>query len=120
MSSINPTGGSPLFYQQPTYQQQNPLTNIVNDFTNSINSSANDFQTSMRRAQRTWNGEPEYSVARIASWGGGAALAFSIADSTMRSRPEGLLMLGLLGIGAFAGNKAYDWFMDRFGQNFGW
>ena len=105
-------------YQGPTIGQQ--LQNTVDSFTRGINDMGNDMNTSFARMRRTMHGEPEYSVARIASWGGGAALLWSIADSSMRNRPEGLLALAVLGVGAVAGNWLYDWFMDRYGQNFGY
>lgn len=122
----SPTGGSAYYYQQPYYgYPQGPslgdqLSRTVDGFTRSITDSSNDMQRSMRRMQRTWNGEPEYSVARLASWGGGAALLWSICDSSMRNSPAGLMALGVLGIGAVAGNWAYDWFMDNYGQHFGY
>lgn len=121
-----PTGGGSYYYQQPYYgYPQGPslgdqLSQTVDNFTRSITDSQNDMQRSFRRMQRTWNGEPEYSVARLASWGGGAALLWSICDSSMRNSPQGLLALGVLGVGAVAGNWIYDWFMDRYGQNFGY
>jgi hypothetical protein len=121
-TSVQPVGGN--YYGYPGYdygyQQPNPISQTTDQFTRGLQDSVNDAQRSFRRMQRTWNGEPEYSVARLASWGGGAALLWSVIDSNLRSRPEGLMALAVLGVGAWAGNWAYDWFMDRFGQNFGY
>jgi hypothetical protein len=146
MSSIpnQPAGGGlfntqPQYYQpQPYYYPQQPnigtqigqtidqftrqIGNAGNDLSRQINNSANDFQTSMRRMERTWNGEPEYSIPRVASWGLGAAALHAIVDNMSRSGgPTGLIALGVLGLGALGGNWLYDQFMDRFGkQTFGW
>ncbi|MEB3221742.1 MAG: hypothetical protein VKS61_06650 [Candidatus Sericytochromatia bacterium] len=123
-NSIRPVGGSygyPSYgYPSYGYQQPNPISQTIDQFTRSLQDSMNDTQRSFRRMQRAWNGEPEYSVGRLASWGGGAALLWSVIDSNLRSRPEGLVALAVLGVGAWAGNCAYDWFMDRYGQHFGY
>jgi hypothetical protein len=118
----NPVGGSYYGYppQYPGYSQPNPISQTIDQFTRGFEDATRDAQRSFRRMERAWNGEPEYSVGRVASWGGGAALLWSIADSSMRYRPEGLLALAVLGVGAWVGNQAYDWFMDRFGRNFGY
>jgi hypothetical protein len=123
-----PVGGATYNYgyQYPAYgYPQGPslgdqITNTVDQFTRSITDSSNDMQRSMRRMQRAWNGEPEYSIPRLASWGGGAAMLLSICNSSMRNGPTGLAALAVLGVGAIAGNWLYDQFMDRFGMHFGW
>lgn len=116
-----PVGGNYGYgYPNYGYQQPNPISQTIDQFTRSITDSMNDTQRSFRRMQRAWNGEPEYSVGRLASWGGGAALLWSVADSSLRNRPEGLLALAVIGAGAVAGNWAYDWFMDRYGHHFGY
>lgn len=143
-ANTQPAGGG-LFNQQPTYYQPQPsyypqqpnvgqqlsqtidqftrsIGNTGNDLSRTINNAGNDFQTSMRRMERTWNGEPEYSIPRMASWGIGAMALHSIVDNMSRSGgPAGIVALGLMGLGALGGNIAYDWFMDRWGkQTIGW
>lgn len=47
-------------------------------------------------------------IGRLASWGGGAWIAFRAAETVMRSRPEGWMLAGVLGAGAWVGNKLYN------------
>ncbi|MEB3196491.1 MAG: hypothetical protein VKP62_04735 [Candidatus Sericytochromatia bacterium] len=119
LGPIGGTYGAPR-YGYPGYTQPDPISQTIDQFTRQFQDVARNTQTSFRRMERAWNGEPEYSVGRIASWGGGAALLWSVLDSTLRNRPEGLLALGVLGVGAWVGNQAYDWFMDRYGRHFGY
>lgn len=47
-------------------------------------------------------------LGRMASWAGGGWLAFRAAETVLRSRPEGWMLAGVVGGGAWLGNKIYN------------
>ena len=47
-------------------------------------------------------------LGRLASWAGGGWVGFRLAETVLRSRPEGFLLAGVVAGGAWLGNKVYN------------
>ena len=94
MMSVRPVGPYPNAYSAPAYNAQPAAQTAV--------------QPSAAATPTGGAASSGLNLGRLASWAGGGWLGFRVAETVMRSRPEGWLLAGVVGAGAFVGNKLYN------------
>lgn len=94
MMSVRPVGPYPNAYSAPAYNAQPAAQAAV--------------QPSTTATPTGGAASSGLNIGRLASWAGGGWLGFRVAETVMRSRPEGWLLAGVVGAGAFVGNKIYN------------
>lgn len=55
----------------------------------------------------------EPTLGRVASWGLGAWGALRLVANTFASSPQGFAALGVVALGAWGGNRVYDWLRSQ-------